>query len=141
MLHEAALQQSENTPFSGAKSDFSGKWINQIESTMTLTVNGSDVTGEYESKTSISGAGGGKIKGILKGYVAGDLISFTVLWPRGSITAWVGQMVDEKTTPRIKTLWHLVTEVPDAKEPDYLWTSTFTGADEFTRQAIPTTPA
>ena len=35
--------------------------------------------------------------------------------------------------PEIRTLWHLVTNVPDADEPKELWTSTYAGADEFCR--------
>ncbi len=49
------------------------------------------------------------------------------------MTAWTGQLVDDEDAPRIKTLWHLVTDVPDVDEPKRLWTSTFAGADEFTR--------
>lgn len=134
MLHEKALQHGEGTPFSaGGATDFSGHWVNQMKSTMELTITGSDVTGTYESSTSAVDPTGGSIKGALKGYIAGDLISFTVLWPHGSITAWTGQMVDDKTAPRIKTLWHLVTEIPDADEEKQLWKSTFAGADDFTR--------
>jgi hypothetical protein len=75
----------------------------------------------------------GPIEGTLKGYVAGDLISFLVLWPRGSITSWVGQLVEMEGVPTIRTLWHLLTEIPDPKEPTFLWQSTFAGADEFRR--------
>jgi hypothetical protein len=42
-------------------------------------------------------------------------------------------MVGEEANPVIRTLWHLVTEVPNEDEPTELWTSTFAGADEFTR--------
>ena len=97
---------------------------------MDIVVSGSDVTGTY---TSASSGAGGPVTGPLKAYVSGDLISFLVLWPGGSMTAWVGQLVDEQTDPRIKTLWHLVTNIPDADEPNKLWMSTFTGADEFHR--------
>lgn len=134
MSHEKALQHGEGTPFSAVgATDFSGHWVNQMQSTMELTITGSDVVGRYKSKTSAVDPAGGSIEGTRKGYVAGDLISFTVLWPHGSITAWVGQIVDDKTAPRIRTLWHLVTEIPDADEPTQLWKSTFAGADEFTR--------
>jgi len=60
-------------------------------------------------------------------------VSFLVLWPSGSMTAWVGQLVDDQANPRIKTLWNLVTDVKDEDEADRLWTSVFTGADEFRR--------
>jgi hypothetical protein len=134
MQHEKALQMAVAA---GAKAgdkscDFSGHWENQYDppSSMALVVDGSSVTGRYKSRSSV---GGGELCGELKGYVAGDLISFLVLWPRGSMTAWVGQMVDDDTAPRIKTLWHLVMEIPDEKEPTILWQSILTGADEFHR--------
>lgn len=107
-----------------------GRWKNQMGSTMDLAVTHSDLTGTYTSSTS---GGGGPVTGTLKGFVAGDLISFLVLWPGGSMTAWTGQLVDDVAAPRIKTLWHLVTDVPEGDEPTKLWTSTFAGADEFTR--------
>ncbi|MEM7397812.1 MAG: avidin/streptavidin family protein [Pseudomonadota bacterium] len=131
MLHEKALVAAAAMSSSGGPQlDFSGRWTNQIGSIMDLAVSGSEVTGRYTSKT--SGAGG-PTTGPLKGYVAGDLVSFLVLWPSGSMTAWVGQLVDDQTNPTIKTLWNLVTDVSDEDEADRLWTSVFTGADEFTR--------
>lgn len=134
MLHEAAIKTAEAEEAKTSKPDFSGKWYNQMGSTMELTVSGNDVGGEYRSASS---SGGPPTCGPIKGYVTGDLISFIVLWPKGSMTAWVGQMVDEEKKPRIKTLWHLVTEIPNEKEPKFLWMSIFTGADEFTRNPAP----
>jgi hypothetical protein len=131
-MHESALETAENTPFNEVAPDFSGRWVNQMSSVMDLQVSGSDVTGKYNSASS-GNPGGDPIEGILKGYVAGDLISFMVLWPRGSMTSWVGQLVEIEGVSTIKTLWHLLTEVPDAKEPRFLWQSIFSGADEFKR--------
>ena len=131
MRHEQALSLAtadENAP---KTVDFSGHWENQYTSTMDLVVEGKNVRGEYETASSI---GGGRQRGELKGYVAGDLISFLVLWRGGSMTAWVGQMVDDDTTnPKIKTLWHLVTEIPDPQEPLKFWQAVWAGADEFHR--------
>jgi len=134
MQHERAVRlaissKNKTGPKEG-NATWLGRWKNQMGSEMDLKVSGNDVTGTY---TSASSAGGGPITGTLKGYVAGDLISFIVLWPGGSMTAWTGQLVDDEDVPRIKTLWHLVTDIPDAQEPTRLWTSTFAGADEFTR--------
>lgn len=134
MSHEQALIAGETTPFSQEPPfDFSGEWVNQMTSTMDLKVQGSDVTGSYTSASS-GLKGGGPIKGTLKGYVAGDRITFLVLWPNGSMTSWVGQVVDDRTAPRIRTLWHVLTEIPDPDEPKFFWKSTFAGADEFVRQ-------
>lgn len=130
MLHEKALEQAESTQNSTGEPDFSGMWRNQMGSTMDLSVSGSDVAGHY---TSASSSGGGPVAGTIKGFVAGDLISFLVLWPGGSQTAWVGQMTGTVGQPMIRSLWQLVTNVPDADEPKELWTSTYLGADNFTR--------
>jgi hypothetical protein len=130
MLQEKALELAQSVPNSTAQPDFSGLWKNQMGSTMNLSVSGTDIDGLY---TSASSAGGPPIAGTLKGFVAGDLISFLVLWPGGSQTAWVGQMTGSEAQPVIRTLWHLVTNVPDPDEPKELWTSTYAGADEFTR--------
>lgn len=134
MTHEEAVRfavSSENKagPKAGAAT-WLGRWKNQMGSTMDLTVAAGDVSGTYTSSTS---SAGGAITGTIKGNVAGDLIAFVVVWPGGSMTAWTGQLVDDENAPRIKTLWHLVTDIPDADEPKRLWTSTFVGADEFTR--------
>ena len=51
---------------------------------------GTDLTGTY---TSADSSKGGRITGALKGY--GDRISFLVLWPGGSMTAWTGQLVND----------------------------------------------
>ena len=74
-------------------------------------------------------------KGSITGYISGDIIAFSVLWPAaaGSIMSWVGQIVDDKGGEILKTLWHLVINIPDDKEPEGLWTSIYAGADEFTR--------
>jgi len=132
MRHEKALRTASAKAVTPTASppDFSGHWKNQYTSTMDLTVTGSDVKGSY---TSASSGGGGPVTGPLKGYVSGDLMSFLVLWPGGSMTAWVGQMVDDQAAPKIKTLWHLVTNIQDADESERFWMSVFTGADEFTR--------
>lgn len=130
MLHEKAVTIAESSVNSTSALDFTGLWRNQMLSTMDLTVTGKDVTGTY---TSSSSSGGGPVTGTIKGYASGDLISFLVLWPGGSQTAWVGQAVGSDAAPTIRSLWHLVTNVPDASEPKELWTSIYAGADEFTR--------
>ncbi|MBR2689346.1 MAG: hypothetical protein IKE42_15975 [Aquamicrobium sp.] len=134
MFHEKALriamEAASDPALAPPPPDFSGRWVNQIQSSMDLTIAGDEVTGSY---TSASSSGGGPVSGPIRGYVAGDRISFVVLWPKGSMTAWVGQMVDDDTSPKIKTLWHLVSDIPEADEPQRLWLSTFAGADEFHR--------
>jgi hypothetical protein len=136
MIHEKALQFAEATenklgPSTGGAA-WRGRWKNQIGSTMHLEIAGNVLSGTYTSATS-GQQGGGAISGTLQGLIAGDLIAFTVLWPGGSMTSWTGQLVDDEQDAKIKTLWHLITNVPDVDEPTRLWTSTFTGADDFRR--------
>ena len=43
-----------------------------------------------------------------------------------------GNTTKVEGNPVLKTLWNLVTEVPNPQEQNFLWLSTLTGADEFT---------
>ena len=133
-MHEKALAvalATSNASFAAAP-NFAGVWRNQMGSTADFQINGADVTGVY---TSSSSTGGPPVTSRdLKGYVSGDMIAFTVLWPGGSMTSWVGQMVQAAgSAPMIRTLWHLITDVADAQEPQFLWKSTLAGADDFVR--------
>jgi hypothetical protein len=135
MNHEQAVTIAERTPNAVGPARFDGTWENQMGSVMSLQVNGTDVTGTYTSASSGQGHGG-PITGPLKGYAKGDLISFLVLWPTGSQTAWTGQMTDEEGPDRIETLWHLVTDTAEDDEDLYFWKSTYAGADVFTRPRV-----
>ena len=102
-----------------------------MNSFMDLAITGSSVTGLYISASS---SGGAPVQGVINGVTIGDLIAFTVLWlPSGSITSWTGQLVEEGGVQTIRTLWHLVTNIPDDNEDDKFWMSTWAGADEFVR--------
>ena len=92
-----------------------------------------NIRGTYTSVTKDAQGNTTKVEGQLKGFFAGDLISFLVLWQGGSMTAWTGQLTGEgEDNPVLKTLWNLVTEVPNPQDQNFLWLSTLTGADEFT---------
>ena len=110
--------------------NFGGTWRNQLGSTVDFTVNGSVISGTYTSAVS---SGGTSISGPVSGYINGDLIAFSVLWPSAAITAWVGQLTIESGVDAIKTLWQMTTNVPDADEPTGLWASIYAGADTFKR--------
>jgi Avidin family len=131
LQHEKALSVSPK-PMTAvpAPSNFSGQWKNQYGSSMDLVVSSNVISGTYNSAVS---AGGGSVSGTLRGFVAGDLLSFCALWPNGSMTAWVGQIVDDAVDPRIKTLWHLVTDARDPNEATDIWATVLAGADEFIR--------
>ena len=131
MLHEQALHTAGATPALAPPPNFTGRWRNQMNSFMDLAITGSSVTGLYNSASS---SGGAPVQGVINGVTIGDLIAFTVLWlPSGSITSWTGQLVEEGGVQTIRTLWHLVTNIPDDNEDDKFWMSTWAGADEFVR--------
>lgn len=112
--------------------DFSGRWNNQLNSEMDLTITGQKVSGRYKSIVSSSGA---SVEGDIAGYVDRDLIAFVVNWDTtASLTAWTGQMVNEGGQVSIPTLWHLVMDIADGPQEDEgLWQSTVAGADTFVR--------
>lgn len=112
--------------------DFAGAWRNEYGSSMRLSVDGSAVSGSYTSAVSTTGDA---ITGPVTGFVAGDVISFTVLWPSrpAKITAWVGQIVEDERGERLETLWQMIVNVPDAQRPDSTWTTIHAGADHFHR--------
>ena len=75
------------------------------------------------------------MSGPLIGYVTGDVIAFSVLWPGPitSITSWVGQIVVDKDVSTLDTLWHLIVNLPNAQDPNSIWTTIHAGADQFHR--------
>jgi hypothetical protein len=109
-----------------------GKWVNQYGSSAEFVISGASLSGKYISKVSSNNT---TVEGPIIGYIVGDVLAFSVKWPAklGSITSWVGQIVDDDGTETLKSLWQLVMNVPELEEPEKLWTSIFAGADEFTR--------
>ena len=136
MSHEKLLAQviAKNVPdLSGKARHFSGYFTNELKSSMDLTINGSDVSGTYTSIVSDTDA---TVTGPIIGYVVGDVIAFSVLWPASaaSITSWVGQIVvDDKGVEQLDTPWHMIVNVPDAENPASIWTTIHAGADQFHR--------
>jgi Avidin family len=125
MIQEKSLLRARAG--TGASVDFSGLWINELKSKMTLSQNNEVISGSYESAVS---AGGQTTTGDLQGYVNGDLISFIVYWNDfQAITAWVGQL-DPKDSKQINTLWQMTKQVAAGDE----WASINAGADFFTKQ-------
>lgn len=130
MIHESVLRHTEAAPAGAQPVNFAGKWHNELTSTVNFIVQGSSLTGTYESAVS---GGPASIKGDLVGFINGDMIAFTVSWPTAAITAWVGQLTDENGVETIKTLWQMTQNVADANEPKGLWASINAGADSFIR--------
>lgn len=129
MKHDIALKHAAHAK-SAALVNFEGRWHNQLHSTVDFTVKGSEVTGTYVSSVS---SGGNPVTGSATGYINGDLIAFSVLWPTAAITAWVGQLTVDGGIETIKTLWQMTTNVADTEEPTGLWASIYAGADTFIR--------
>jgi hypothetical protein len=123
MKVEASLVRARSG--TGPAVDFTGDWINELGSTMTLSQSGDRLEGTYESKVS---TGGGTTSGDLLGYADGSLIATVVHWrDYQAITAWVGQLDADEVT--INTLWQM-TKTVDAGDQ---WASINAGADAFSR--------
>lgn len=120
------------------KVNFSGKWHNQHNSDMTLKVSADGrITGKYRTGV---GAPTPAEEFPLVGFVAGDLISFTVNFGKyGSLTSWAGQHTKHKATQteEIVTQWYLAKNVPDKQEPKKLWACILSGCDTFRRGPHP----
>jgi hypothetical protein len=111
----------------GKPDDFSGRWRNELGSTMQLKVRRSQVSGWY--KTATSSGGGPLPRHPLSGYVDGNLIAFAVNWKeKAAITAWVGQLTDKHT---LFTLWQMTMQVSDPSKE--VWESILAGSDTFNR--------
>ena len=108
----------------------SRRWTNEYGSVADISVDGDRILGNY---TSTVGGGTGSLSGPISGFARGDIVAFEVLWPAHlrSITSWVGQVVDVNGTPELRTLWHLIVDIPDSEEATGLWTTVHAGADTF----------
>jgi hypothetical protein len=138
MEHEKALKRvlladktaaATTSAFPGG---FGGQWKNELGSIADFTVNGASVSGTYTSIVSLTGQ---TISGPISGFANDDIIVFNVNWPTtlGSMTAWVGQVVDVQGVQTLKTLWHLIRNIQDNEEPSGAWAAILAGADEFTK--------
>src|SRR5579862_965155 len=130
MRHAEQLVFKASRGVQTAPFDFSGRWKNELQSTMELLVAGSTVTGKYVS--AVSDNGGPTPPFDLFGSVSGKLITFYVNWGT-EITTWIGHVVNADTSPEILTLWHIVKAVPDEDDPTNQWKMISSGADNFTR--------
>ncbi len=116
---------------------FAGKWRNERGSVVTLKVNGTQLSGTYQTA-----AGSPKLTDQFEvvGVVYGELVSFSVAWVEfGTLTAWIGRLDPETDT--ISTLWHMVRSHSTGFDekgtkitvPVELWNAFATQASRFTR--------
>jgi hypothetical protein len=125
MLQEKALARAKAG--TGTIIDFSGTWINELGSKVSLVQANDTLTGTYTSAVS---SGGSSTVGDLLGYVDGNLIAFVVHWRDfQAISTWAGQLEPHAQKETIKTLWQMTKQVPDGDE----WASINAGSDIFTR--------
>lgn len=130
LKHFASIKSSATAPASSA--NFNGRWRNELKSEMELTVDAAGaITGVYRTGV---GNPASTEEFDLRGFVSGDMISFTVNFGKyGSLTSWAGQHTIEGGAERIKTMWLLARNVSDPNEPKDLWGAVLTGADTFYR--------
>jgi len=131
MLQEKSLGRAKEG--TGTSVNFSGTWINELQSTVTLTQINGVLSGLYESAVS---ADGKSTKGDLQGYADGDLIAFVV---HGrdfrAITTLVGQFDPKAQRDTINSLWQMTSQVPAGDE----WASINAGI-RFFYKAIAASP-
>lgn len=134
MSLEQVLAQWARATTTGAPSrmpvSVAGRWTNEYGSVAEIAIDGDRLLGSY---TSAVGGNAGSVRGPITGFVRGDIVAFSVLWPGylRSVTSWVGQVVEVGGAPQLQTLWHLIVDIPDPDEARGLWTTIHTGADTF----------
>ena len=114
-----------------------GTWYNELGSVMNLEVNGSVLTGTYQ--TAVGDAEGiyNLTGGVDTSPLAGkQAVGFVVAWVNqygssNSATAWSGQYQTMEGIEEIQTQWLLTQET----SPEDDWLSTLVNHDVFTRTA------
>ena len=111
---------------------WSGRWQNESGSELeVLAVSDGQLRGRYRTDL---GAPEETSWFPVTGSVNGDQLAFVVSWgEHASLTAWVGQRVGEGDDERLRTLWHLTRDVPDAEEQEDIWSSVINGFAVFRR--------
>ena len=106
-----------------------GEWANERGSSVTFTENEGLLSGYYNTQL---GNPDPASRFPLTGFIEGDQLTFTVNFKGyGSLTSWTGQISEDAEGPFIRTLWHLTRDVPDASEPDDMWSSIIAGSANF----------
>ncbi len=112
-----------------AAPDVTGEWANERGSSVTFVETDGLLSGYYNTQL---GNPDPASRFPLTGFIEGDQMTFTVNFKGyGSLTSWTGQMSEDADGPFIRTLWHLTRDVPDAEEPDDMWSSIIAGSAKF----------
>jgi len=132
LLQHAELVHFRTPTIAPSPFDFSGHWVNELNSYMDLQINGNTVTGSYVSAVTEAGPGPSPPFPVY-GSVTGDLINFNVNWGE-EITSWIGHgVILAGGAAQILTLWQIVHTVADEADPENQWKTVSAGADEFHR--------
>ncbi|XP_043106789.1 LOW QUALITY PROTEIN: avidin [Puntigrus tetrazona] len=113
--------------------DISGVWRNELGSTLRVKAEGSEVRGVYQTAVeSARGAAGlhrtARIIGVA-GNGTQPAVSFSVLWEKGSCSAWLGQcFILRDGSQVLKTFWMLRSVAESLADN---WGSTRLGEDLF----------
>lgn len=111
------------------KTGIAGLWHNQHRSEIDFSQSSNgQITGVFKTHNA-----SGHKEFPLTGYAHDDVIAFCVNFiEHASVTAWVGQVVQEKGKPVFNTLWHMSVEMGkiDSKD-DRTWKSILSGSDKF----------
>ena len=98
-----------------------GTWQNESGSALRIRSVAADGTlvGQYSTEL---GAPDATQWFDVRGSANGDQLAFVVSWgEHASLTAWVGQRIGSGGEERLRTLWHLTRDVPEADEADAIW--------------------
>uniref|UniRef100_A0A8C1WCK5 Avidin n=1 Tax=Cyprinus carpio TaxID=7962 RepID=A0A8C1WCK5_CYPCA len=113
--------------------NITGFWRNELGSTLRVKAEGSEVRGVYQTAVeSTRGAAGlhrtARIIGIV-GNGTQPAVSFSVLWEKGSCSAWVGQCFILHDGAQVLKMFWMLRSVADNLTGD--WGSTRLGEDLF----------
>jgi hypothetical protein len=99
---------------------------------MTLHVSGNEISGYYRSAI---GEAEGEGDFPLRGFVSGDLISYTVNFGQfATLVSWVGQFApDDHSKAALRTVFVAAVNVEDENEANHAWGSVRTGSDTYTK--------
>jgi hypothetical protein len=130
MKHENALALGLNAAAPAEPGNFSGTWVNEEGSRMTLTVTDDQVMGVYAS---VVGGDAAPLRGLLTGAVSRRVIAFSVNWQNGAITGGIGHLVAMAGGEWLETCWYLAYSTPNPDDLSELWVSVMSGTDHFHR--------
>ncbi|ROL54473.1 Avidin [Anabarilius grahami] len=113
--------------------NITGVWRNELGSTLHVKADGSEVRGVYETAVESTRGAAGEHRTARVIGIVGDgtqpTVSFSVLWEKGSCSAWVGQcFILHDGAQVLKTFW-MLRSVADNLAGD--WGSTRLGEDLF----------